>query len=73
MDASIAGYQQAKDNSDRLHDKIEGQKETINKHSERLQKMVDKKTEILDNQKKEMNQQVEKVETFRKDLEKKLK
>ena len=67
-----AGLEEEKNNLKRLEDRTEAEKESIKKSEIHLESILKKKDEILEAQKKELNQEVEKVETFRKDLQEKL-
>lgn len=65
-------YLEEKKGFENLTQRVEDERKAIGVSEGRLQKMNDKKNEILETQKKEMNAQTEKVETFRKGLQERL-
>lgn len=72
LSAAYNAYFEEKDGQENLKKRIEDEKKSIELSQQTLKKMDDKKNEILEIHKKEMNAQTEKVEVFRKNLQERL-
>lgn len=72
MDDHFEAYNSEKTNFQNIKKRIGDEKNSIEIVKERLKKLNEKKNQILDGQKKELNVQTEKVETIRKNLQERL-